>query len=525
MSFVKTDRILLVSLGTSRKEYPYFMNWLYLTTPGFHYIKTSLEIKGFKTVYINKVDNNLTIDSVKSKIEELKPEIILFNQFYSSREEIKDICSSLPCNVIRGIGGHDATFHSISLKKEDLVRQYEHIDFIWQGEIENGFAEFIHNYKKNNVPECYNNINNRVQDLDTLPILNHNDYNGESAFLVTSRGCIQGGCDFCTTPAFYPDGWRSRSVGHVRKEIKNIQKTGRFHVVVTDDNFLGLTEKDLLRGLDIIQSGKEAGLKLFIMTSIGQILKAEKMGFLDDFKGSVFKVFLGIENNNPRVLKQLGKKVNVNIHAQESLRALDALYEHNISPHLGFINFNPESTCDELESSVRFLHEHHHEASMFYYLYNKMGIFEGTKIYKEYINKAHEFEFNNGNYTYNFYDKKTAVVFAILNMVLDYARIIDFLHFEATHLIYMNNLAETIVGGKYNVLKKQLNEQNYYFFMNALEIGRKKGSQHVMLDLIEDFKKRIIVSISEYQRLIPIILEHSTYILKEPLENMKFEYD
>lgn len=520
MAVVKPERIIVLSLGTSRKEYPFFMNWLYLTSPGIHYIKSYLEQNGYKAHCIDKVDDNLTVDSISGMLKAEKPEMVLFSQFYSSREEIKQLCSSLPETSIRGIGGHDATFHSMSLNKDDFIRQYAHADFVWQGEIENGFADFIGSYQKETTPVCFNNIHNRLQNLDNLPVLQHDDYSGESAFIVSSRGCIAGGCNFCTTPNFYPDGWRQRSVAHVREELNNIKQSGRFHVVVTDDNFLGLTERDLRRGLDIINYSKESGLKLFIMTSISQILRAEKMGVLGEFRGAVFKVFLGIENNNPGVLKKLGKKVNVDMHANESCRALDVLYTHEVSPHLGFINFNPETTCDELESSARYLYEHHQEASIFYYLYNKMGIFEGTKIHAEYSKGKNEFEFNGGNYMYNFYDRGTSVVFAVLNMVLDYARIIDYLHFEATHLIYMNNLAGTSVGKRYFGLKKKLNEQNFEFFNNALEIGRRKGSMHVMLDLIDSFKREIKMSISDYQQLIPEIVNHSSYILKEPLKNV-----
>ncbi|MBN1497613.1 MAG: hypothetical protein JXA07_12625 [Spirochaetes bacterium] len=514
------NSISIVSLGNTRKDYPFFMNWLYLTSPGIHYLRTALELNGIKTVLIDKVDKNLTTDEIIQILQNINPEIILFNQFYSTREEIKQICISFPKNAIRGIGGHDATFHSMTLSENEFSQQYSHADFVWQGEIENGFASFIRNFQKKDSPVCVNNINNRVQDLNDLPVLKHDNYTSELAFLVTSRGCMSGGCDFCTTPNFYHDGWRSRSVAHVSHELRNIKASGRFHINITDDNFLGLGEKDLMRGVDIIRRCGEEGLKLFIMTSVEQIVKADRLGLLKEFKGTVIKVFLGVENFNPSALRKLGKKVDIENHTYNSLSALNELYDNGISPHLGYINFNPETSCDEIEHSAHFLHQHNHEASLFNYFYTKMGIFEGTKHHERYTGRKDCIDFHGGNYSYEFHDRNTAAVFALLTMVLDHARLIDFLHFEATHLLYMNQLAETSAGKKYIELKKRSSEQNYEFFINALEISRKRGSLNVILDLIDDYKRKTRRMIPDYKKLIQQIVGISTHILREPLAYM-----
>ncbi|OHD70358.1 MAG: hypothetical protein A2W19_16280 [Spirochaetes bacterium RBG_16_49_21] len=95
---------------------------------------------------------------------------------------------------------------------------------------------------------------------------------------------------------------------------------------------------------------------------------------------------------------------------------------------------------------------------------------------------------------------------------------IDFLHYETTNLIYMNQLIRTPVGGKYAAIRKKLNDQNYEFFINAIEISRNKGSQAAIYDLVGDFKAKVNRSIVEYKQLIPQIVSQSKYIIREPLE-------
>ncbi|MBN2080495.1 MAG: hypothetical protein JW838_16110, partial [Spirochaetes bacterium] len=427
--------IALVSLGVSRKDYPYLLNWLYMTPPGIHYARHVLEGAGFGTTVIDKVDENLTTAEVIDRLREIRPDAVLCNQFFSTRHDVKEICEALPEDAVRGIGGQDATFHSISLSDGEFAERYSHADFVWQGECEKGLSEFLLSFRRGEGPVRVDNLSRRVTDLDELPILDHDDYSGEIAFLVTSRGCVSNGCDFCTTPRFYPDGWRARSVAHVAGELGRIRETGRVHVNVTDDNFLGLTEQDLDRGIQIIAKARDVGMKLYPMTSVRQVLRAGERGILPEWTGTVPKIFLGVENTVPSALRAIGKKVHAARHADECARAMDLLYEHGISPYLGYINFNPETTSDELEESAGFLHRNNSEASNFHYLYNNLGIYEGTRLFDRYKEERLEMTISGSDYRYTFRHRETSVAFAALTFVMDRTQILDFLHFEATHLV------------------------------------------------------------------------------------------
>jgi hypothetical protein len=230
------------------------------------------------------------------------------------------------------------------------------------------------------------------------------------------------------------------------------------------------------------------------------------------------KIFLGVENCDAGALGKLGKKVNTSRHGEESAQAIDALYSHGISPYLGYINFNPATTVDELKKSLVFLHENHFEASNFHYLFNKLGIYEGTQLYANYKNEDFTISIADREYYYDFNDRRTAIVYSILKFAVNQTQILDFIHFESTHLIYMNQLQQNSIGKKYMNMKKRINDMNYEFFSNAIQIGQQEGSLGDILDLVGDFKKKLSHAIRDYIMLLPEIISNSSFVLQEPLK-------
>ena len=509
--------ITLLHLGISRKKYQFLPNWLYIPGPGIYYLDNILRYYGYNTKIIDAVESNLTINKISNVINALKSPILLCDQFFSSRHELRLILDTIKHKCLIGIGGHDATFHSKSLDSNELGEQYRNIDFIWQGEIENGFTDFLGRVNKQNHPLTIDNISNRVQDLDTLPILDHDNYKSETAFLVTSRGCVSNGCDFCTTPGMYPDGYRARSAVHVKRELEAIHCTNRWHVAVTDDTFLGFGTDGITRAGSILDHASELGLKMFIMTSPQQIIQADQCKMMPRFARSVFKVFLGVENGDVEALKKLGKRTEPEKHILDSAKAIDIMYNNGISPYLGYINFNPETTFQELENSAVFLHETHDEASNFHYFMNRLSIFEGTRIYDRYKALGLKFFPQNDMYVYNFFDPRINYLYNILKTVFDITQVSDFIHFEATHLIYANRLNESRIGKRYEQIKKKLSDQNFDFFMDVARMARKQNSDAGIFNRITDYTKTANESIREYKMFIKEIVSASRLVLKEPL--------
>lgn len=513
-------KVVLVSTGISRREFPYLPNFMYAPSPGIYYINAILRDNGFETTIIDQANENLPNDAISSRVIEEEPDIVLFNQFCKTRDRIKTIVSELPEKYIIGVGNHDATFHSRSLSPEDFIEQYKHVDFVWQGEAENGLAEYLKNFKREKYPLPIDNIGNRVRDLDTLPVLKHGEYGGDTGFLVTSRGCMSNGCDFCTTPQLYRDGWRARSAEHVEEELENLKNSGKRFIFVFDDNFLGFSERDLDRGASIIEKCKELDMKVFIMTTVNQIARAEELGYLSDFYGALTMVFLGVENGNEQALKKLGKRCNISQYRQLSERAIDGLYRNGISTYLGYINFNPESTLDELEDGAHFLFENNMQASNFHNLYNKLDLYDGTKLLEAFRkNNLHDITWKYGEYKYEFADRGVGFLSNFLSMfVLDLTYVLDFLNYEASYLIYMNRLLESKTGKLFMKIRKEINENNYIFFSNAIELCGESEPLGSLLEIMGDFKEKTKKSILEYKKLIPEILSNADYIIEEPLK-------
>jgi len=297
-------KVALVSAGVSRDGHPHFA-FTPMTAVGLHYLKDILEKEDYCVDLVNQSNEGLSDDEVVEKIDGINPDYVLFNQFFSTRGKIRKINSKLKGDYIVGVGGHDATFHSVDT--DNLGRDYEGFDFIWRGEVENDFANYLKSVDtKKDSPEVVGELESRVGKdvsspigaLDSLPILKHNDYSGEIGFIVTSRGCLCNGCDFCTTPAFYKSGWKARSSAHVREELENLVSEGKKYVFISDDNFLGFSNKDLDRGNEIMNHCKDLGLKVMIMTTKEQILNAKKKKYLENWDGTCFRVFMGLENGD-----------------------------------------------------------------------------------------------------------------------------------------------------------------------------------------------------------------------------------
>ena len=521
-------RITIVALGTSRKEYPYLPGYFYCTSSGIHYLNAVLRDTGFETTIVNQVSDNLLEEDLTGIIRNSNPEIILFNQFFTMRERLHAIVKELGENYIYGIGGHDATFHALSLveesdvvaaiagterrpvilhpKSKSLTKYYSGIDFIWLGEAENGIADFLKSIDKQQHPILAYNLDNRTRDLNTLPILKHDDYTSESAFIVTSRGCMKEGCDFCTTPLYYRDGWRGRSIGHVEEELYNITKAGKTYLYIFDDNFFGLTDQSLERGAEIIGICRKLGIQCMLLSTVRQVLCADQLGLLEKMSGTVTCVFIGVENLSSSALHSLGKKTNYRENLLKNKQAIDALVRCGIFPYLGYMNFQPETTLDELKESAKFLYETNMEASYFHYLCNQLNILEGTKIYNRYLNsgRARKNELN-GILECEFNDKRVKNINSILNSLSDRSRKIDFFINEIGNLIYANNLINSQEGLSYNNIRRTICDNNMRIYNEIINNIEKENAVAAYINASDDYEILYNESIISFKQLLSSI--------------------
>jgi hypothetical protein len=481
---IKT-KVALVSTGVSRGEFSQFERFMPMTAVGMHYIKAHLEFNGFDVKLINKTNDGLNEFQTINNIDNYKPNFVLFNQFFNTRDEIrKKIIPGLKNNYIIGVGGHDATFHSQNLPIDELTNQYSQFDFIWQGEVENNLATFLKKFQIQKKPQIINNLENRITDLDKLPILNHDqsEYSGNVGFLSTSRGCLRQkfSCDFCTTGMFYPSGWKARNIEHVIPELENLANNNKKYVFITEDNFLGFSSKDLNRGHKIIKYASRLDLKLMIMTTKDQILKADKKGYLSNWQGTVFRVFLGIENGSIESAIKLGKCFARNQHnyTNKCQEAISSLYRNGIALFGGYINFNPATTIKELEQSALFLRDNGKEAANFTNLSQGLRFYEGTKICKKYPKQAENYEIKDGEFFYEFHNPRVQEIYEhLINIKKSEGKLIeriDNLNYEITDLVYLNQIQNTRLGEKYFQVAEKRNQLNTNYFLSLCNATKQK---------------------------------------------------
>ncbi|MBL7054505.1 hypothetical protein ISS05_01990 [Candidatus Woesearchaeota archaeon] len=502
-------KVVLVSAGISRKEHPQFERFMPMTAVGLHYIKAYLEKSGYDVRVVNQTNDGLSNLETASAIDKNNPDFVLFNQFFNTRKRIREeIIPNLNGNYVIGTGGHDATFHSQKLSLDELARQYSQFDFIWQGEAETDLSGFLKNFQKQKKPLIIKNLENRLENLDELPILKHDDsdYSGDVGFLSTSRGCFpqKFSCDFCTTGMFYQNGWKSRSVEHVIPELENLAQNGKKYIFVTDDNFLGFSQKGIKRGNQIIEYASQLGLKLTIMTTKEQILLADKVGYLSNWQGTVFRALLGIENGSRESAMKLGKcsarhDAKYSEHCQEAISALD---NNGIALFGGYINFNPASTVDELQQSAIFLRDNGREAANFTNLCQGLRFYEGTRICQTYPEQAENYEVRDGEFFYKFHNPEVQRVYEHLAKIKKIEDglmgKIDSLNYEITNLVYLNQIQDTELGRKYFEVAEKRNQLNANYFL-GLCFQSKEGKR--LISNQDKFLKKSEILGNEYQRV------------------------
>jgi radical SAM superfamily enzyme YgiQ (UPF0313 family) len=499
---MKKKRIALVYLGNTRSESPYRPQFEFIQPAGLHYIHSCISNDGHSSTIINQVSDNLSDEEAINRINEFEPEIVLFNQFFTTREKIKSIVKQLSHKYIIGIGNHDATFHSMRLDKEHFNDYYSHIDFAWQGEAENGFCEFISLIDKQNQPIRINNLPNRITDMDSLPVLPHNDYSDEIGFLVTSRGCMINGCEFCTTPQFYRDGWKARSIDHVKKELFNLKRANKNFIMICDDNFFGFSDFDLERGSNIISLCKQLDLKISIMTTVHQILNAESKGFLTDYQGTLVNVYLGVENGDKGSLIKLGKKCNPEKYPDMAYQAISTLIEYNIYPYLGYINFNPETNEQELYTSAQFLYNTM-QSSIFYYLSKRIEIYEGTRLFNKYSGIID----SNKYFTYT----SVEIIYGLLHYLKPFAEKADYLDYELSIILSVNQIKAKSLITQYINIKKIVNMLNYEYCKEIIALSANTESLTRIFSLIEKYNDSVAKCLLNYISIINYTLNNPDY--------------
>lgn len=144
------------------------------------------------------------------------------------------------------------------------------------------------------------------------------------ATVSMSRGCPFD-CSFCYAIRLLGRQFRTKSIEDVKQELDGInRKTGCTRFYITDLNFT--TRKDYCQ--QVAETFRDSGYNFIAMSRINH---ADNMDLVLDLKRSGFDEYcLGVESEDPEVLKAFNKRVNASEQTERLLRfAENEIYIHS----------------------------------------------------------------------------------------------------------------------------------------------------------------------------------------------------
>ncbi len=200
---------------------------------------------------------------------------------------------------------------------------------------------------------------NKTSSLDEIPYprrdylkLAYERYH--LATIYTSRGCAHNRCTFCTVPNFYGRGntYRYRTVENVVGELKQIAEQGAKFVLFTDNDFIGHPIEGTQRAVKILEQAQALNLPLrYYFDCNIKVVKKESFQRLKEL--GLVAMFLGLESQSNRSLKRFGK----GFRFSDIEKGIAILKELGIKIVPGWIMFERDSTLEEIEESIAFLHD------------------------------------------------------------------------------------------------------------------------------------------------------------------------
>lgn len=333
-------------------------------------------------------DQQIDADNeILSAITSIKPDVIGFslkmgtmNQFDSLYASIKQILYTDAYSPLLVVGNSVAIFDGDYL----LSRYPDVILSIGEGEI--SFHDIILFLSKKLPFEAIRNI--KSASVNNLGTPSQKEYyyfddicysdrrfsakyyeQGGEVYIEGSRGCAYCSCSICECKQLLGSSavfkkWRPRPVRIIVSELMNLKELGIENVTFSDEDFVGNDSDGIQHAEDFAEAlaGKNIGIKFRVNMRVKSIsnctddaqMKKRRSQLLIKLKQSgLIKIFLGFESGSQTQLKRYSK----NFSFAEFLDAKKLLESLSIDYELGFINFDPLMSFDELTETMSFISE------------------------------------------------------------------------------------------------------------------------------------------------------------------------
>jgi anaerobic magnesium-protoporphyrin IX monomethyl ester cyclase len=346
--------------------------------------------------------NALHIDwkDLEKHIESSNPDIVASSSLATCNTYVVvrtlETAKKVKPNVLTVTGGQ----HFTATAQESL-EEYRAIDVIVRGEGERTFAELANSLEKKSAYSKIEGISFRngnkivhnpdrplIEDLETLPYPAYHfvkDWvhkyhfagmagrNVPFQLIEGSRGCSHS-CTFCTQWRHWHGKWRTKSPKRIADEFAFCYNNhgGRF-IWLTDDN-LGAANRPNDIAEEILKRKLRDDFSWFVQARCDDIVR-NKDALPKLRKSGLRWVLLGVENPDPRTLKNLRKEIK----PEEARTAVKLLKQNDIFAHTMFIIGHRNDTRESIANVRKFAEELDPDFALFAVL----TPFPGNEVFDE----------------------------------------------------------------------------------------------------------------------------------------------
>src|SRR5512136_2945475 len=200
----------------------------------------------------------------------------------------------------------------------------EHVDAVVTGEAEDVWPQVLEDARQGCLKRRYDG---GFAEMNSVPLARHDLLSEGYAFgaVQTTRGCPLN-CSFCSVTAFNGARYRQRPIPDVVREFQSVREK---HVLVVDDNLIGMRPEHIARAKDLFRAMVQANLRK-------EWIAQAAINFADDeellalaAKAGCRGVFIGFESSAPEGLLELGKKFNL-LKGRDFRASVRRIQRHNI---------------------------------------------------------------------------------------------------------------------------------------------------------------------------------------------------
>lgn len=287
---------------------------------------------------------NGCIDDFINRIREFSPDVISFTCYIWNITKTLDVCRSLKqlTNAIIVLGGPE-----VSYRAEDVLNNYDFIDYVLSGEGEETYPLLINNLNRKESIFDIPGINYRKdkeiisvpeKECTSTPPSPYSDeffdkLNGRIAYIETSRGCPYR-CAFCLSGRC--SKLRFFDIEQIKKDIIKLANSGTQTLKFVDRTFNAKADRanEIIKFIFDNRGVNFPENVCFHFEIAGDILKESTLKLLESAPTGLFQLEIGMQSFNEETLRAINRKTDT-VKLKDNIKRL--IEFNNMHIHIDLI--------------------------------------------------------------------------------------------------------------------------------------------------------------------------------------------